>query len=146
MSAEAKGVNVRKLRAEDLSAIIELDKKVVGKDRASSWPQRVASHLKTYEPLLSHVAEADDKIIGFILADVRGAEYAVPLGGWLNIMGVDSAYQGQGIGRKLMEAFVTECHRSGVKARIMLQEGDESLLKFVRPLGFRRGQLIDFEK
>ena len=146
MKAEAKAVNVRKLRAEDLSAIIELDKRVVGKDRASSWPQRVASHLKTYEPLLAHVAETEGKVIGFIIGDIRGSEYALPLGGWIDIVGVDPTYQGQGIGRKLIEAFDLECRRNRVKTRIMIRENDERILKFVRSLGFRRGQLIDFEK
>lgn len=146
MKAEAKAVNVRKLRAEDLSAIIELDKRVVGKDRVSSWPQRVASHFKTYEPLLSHVAEAEGKVVGFIIGDIRGSEYALPLGGWVDIVGVDPTYQGQGIGRKLIEAFDLECRRNRVKTRIMIQENDERILKFVRSLGFRRGQLIDFEK
>jgi len=146
VKTEAKEVIIRKLRAEDFGDIIELDKRVVGKDRASSWPQRVASHFKTYEPLLSHVAEAEGKIVGFIIGDIRGSEYALPLGGWVDIEGVDPAYQRQGIGRKLIEAFERECRRYGVKTRIMVQENDERILKFVRSLGFRRGQLIDFEK
>ena len=146
MKVDPKAIKVRKMTPEDFSAIIEVDKKVVGKERASTWPQRVTSHLQTYYAPLCHVAEVEDKIVGFIIGDMRGAEYALPLSGWIVIAGVDPDYQRSGIGRMLLEAFAEECRRNGIKTRVMVREDDEGIMKFMHSMQFRRGKLIDLER
>ncbi|MEE9202365.1 MAG: GNAT family N-acetyltransferase [Dehalococcoidia bacterium] len=141
MAAE---IGVRRMQEEDIPAILAIDQKVVGRDRTPSWPQRVSSHFRTYYPPLSYVAETDDGVVGFILGDIRGAEYALPLSGWIDIVGVDPDYQSRGIGRRLIEAFMQGCRTKGIKPRAIIREGDTRLQDFLSQMGFRRGELVEF--
>jgi len=139
-------VKIREMRPDDIRHILELDKRIIGKERALSWPQKVNRYLEMYFPPLCHVAEAEGKIVGFILGDVRGWEYAIQPAGWVDIMGVDPAYQGQEIGRRLLEAFVGECRRRNMKTHVIVRKADERLQRFLASAGFSEGQLVDFEK
>jgi ribosomal protein S18 acetylase RimI-like enzyme len=140
------GVNIREMTERDLAALVKIDKRITGRDRASSWPQKVSSHFATYYPPLSFVAEVDGRVVGFIIGVIMGAEYSLPLSGWINIIGVDPDYQGRGIGRLLTRAFFEGCHHRGIKARLMVRQSDERLKKMLLSLGFRQGELVDFVK
>lgn len=141
-----EGVNIREMTEKDLAALVQIDKRITGRDRASSWPQKVSSHFTTYYPPLSFVAEIEGKLIGFIIGVIMGAEYSLPLSGWINIIGVHPDYQGRGVGRMLTRAFIDECHRRGIKARLMVRRSDERLKKMLLSLGFQQGELVDFVK
>ncbi|OGO01809.1 MAG: hypothetical protein A2Y72_01270 [Chloroflexi bacterium RBG_13_53_26] len=139
-----EGLKIREMTDSDIAALIQIDKKITGKERVSSWPQKVSSHFKTYYPPLSLVAEVEGRVVGFIMGVIMGAEYSLPLSGWINIIGVDPQYQGRGIGRMLTNSFIEACHRRGIKARLMVRQGDESLKKMLLSLGFQQGDLVDF--
>lgn len=141
-----EGLIIRNLTDNDMAAIVEIDKKIVGKDRVPSWPQKASSHFKTYYPPLSFVAEVDKRVVGFIIGVVMGAEYALPLSGWINIIGVDPEYEGRGVGRMLLNASIRACHQRGIKARLMVRQKDERLKKMLLSLGFQQGDLVDFVK
>lgn len=142
--ALAADIVLRRMQEEDIPAILEIDRKVVGQDRTSTWPQQASSHFRTYYPPLSYVAEVDGAVVGFILGDIRGAEYALPLSGWIDIAGVDPAHQGRGIGHRLIDAFLQGCRSRGIKARAIVREGDAQLQGFLNEMGFHRGELVEF--
>jgi len=139
-------VKIRNLREEDIGAIIELDSRITGRERTPAWPQRASSHLRVHYPPLCFVAEHGGRVVGFILGDIRGAEYALPLSGWIDIMGVDPEYRGKGLGRRLLQSFVEACHRRGIKARALISGNDTRLRQFLTSLGFKQGELVEFVK
>lgn len=141
-----KEIKIRKMVPEDVSKILAIDQKLVGKERSPSWPQRVTRYLEMYYPPLCHVAEINGQVVGFILGDIRGWEYALAPGGWIDIMGVAPEFQGQGIGTKLVEAFVGECRQLKMETRIVVREADSRLHRFLAEVGFHRGELIEFVK
>lgn len=141
-----EGVRIRPMTDRDMPALVAIDQKITGKDRMTSWPQKVSSHFNTYYPPLCFVAEADSGVVGFIIGGVMGAEYGLPLSGWINIIGVDPEYQGRGIGRMLTRSFIEACHRRGIKARLMVRQKDERLKRMLASLGFQQGDLVDFVK
>ena len=140
------GLKVRQVMEADWPSIFEIDRNITGNPRALSWSQKVSSHLKTYSPAISFVAEVDDRVVGFILAGIRGAEYSLPLAGWIDIVGVDPKYQGQRIGQNLVEACIEESHLKGIKTRLMINENDKRLIDYLISLGFRRGEFVEFVK
>ena len=146
MTTDTKETRIRRMAEADVDGIVALDGRISGKDRAPSWPQKAASHLKTCYRPLCFVAEDEDRIVGFILGDIRGSEYSLPLSGWLDIMGVDIEYQKMGIGQRLVNAFVDECRRIGVKARTIIRDDDEQVRRFLGLIGFQQGRLIDYER
>lgn len=139
-------VLVRDMKSDDIKSIIAIDKRIVGKERALSWQQKVERYLETY-PLKCLVAEVSGKVVGFLLGDIRGWEYGVPSSGWLEIIGVDPEYQRHGIGRKLVTAFVDYCCSGGIKTVHALVRGDDKPIRnFLRGVGFKKGRLMDLEQ
>lgn len=143
--AETGVATVRPMTAADISGIVEIDRSIIGRDRSPSWPQTVTRYLEMYFPPLCFVAEVEGKMVGFILGDVRGWEYAMPPSGWVDIIGVHSAHQGKGIGRMLATAFVQECRRRGMKTHIMVRTTDRRVRQFFASLGFHRGEMTELE-
>jgi ribosomal protein S18 acetylase RimI-like enzyme len=145
MSAAA--VHIRKMTPADVRAILAIDEKIVGEHRSASWQQRIDRYLEIYYPPVCQVAEVGGRVVGFILGDVRGWEYGLRAGGWIDIMGVDPEYQKQGIGRMLVTAFVEQCHQEGIKAvHVMVRAEDNPMQSFFRSVGFQRGRLMEMEK
>jgi len=141
---EIPGLKIRHMTDNDMAAIVEIDQKIVGSER--SWRQRASSHFRTYHAPLSFVAGVAGKVVGFLMGDLRGAEYGLPLSGYLDIMGTDPQWQGKGIGRRLLETFVRECHDMRVKARAVIREGEKRNQMFLLSAGFERGDLVEYVK
>lgn len=146
MATEKEEVKIREMREEDLQKLKEIDQALVGPERALSWPLRVEAHWWVYRPLLNFVAEVDDEVVGFLLGDIRGAEYGTDISGWIDMMGVAHEHQHKGIGRRLVEAFCKECQRNEVKTRIIIREDDQRLKGFWTSVGFQRGKLVSYER
>ncbi len=142
----AQEVVIRKMTPEDVMEILEVDLKLVGKQRSPSWPQRVTRYLEMYYPPLCHVAKVGNRLVGFILGDIRGWEYALAPSGWIDIMGVDPEFQGRGIGKRLVKAFAEECEQRKMKTHIMVRGADDRLQGFLSEAGFHRGTLVEYEK
>ncbi len=141
-----KKVKIRGLTSKDLPAIIEIDRKVLGKPRPEYWKRKIeVSEFRP--PLASLVAELDGKVIGFILGDVSGWEFGVPDNtGMIETVGVDPAYQRQGIARLLTEELIKSFKLNGVqKINTLIEWDDWDLLQFFHKMGFRRGQRINLE-
>jgi ribosomal protein S18 acetylase RimI-like enzyme len=139
-------IKIRTLTREDLPAIIEIDEKVLGKSRPEYWKRKIeVSEFRP--PLASLVAEVDGRVIGFILGDVSGWEFGVPDNtGMIETVGVDPAYQRQGIARLLAEELIRSFRLNGVQKISTLVEWDDwDLLQFFHALGFERGRRINLE-
>jgi len=139
-------IRVRRMTEADLPKVREIDQELVGPDRSVSWPLRVEAHWWVYRGMPNFVAELDDRIVGFILGDLRGSEYGPEVSGWIDVMGVSPEHQGKGIGRRLVEAFCGECRGQGFNVRIVAVGSDNRLSRFATSLGFTKGDLVGYEK
>ena len=146
MEKDETRVTIRKMTEMDLSQVKEVDRELSGPYKDISWPLRVEAHWWVYRGMPNFVAEIEERIIGFLMGDIRGTEYGTNASGWIDMMGVAPAYQNKGIGRKLVEAFCNECKRQGVKVRILVVDDDERLVKFCTSLGFEKGNLVSYHK
>lgn len=147
MDAEfLSGVNIRPMTVGDMDAIVEIDRRVIGKSRPDYW-KKVVPENPQY-PFSSLVAEFEGKVIGFVLGEVSGWEFGVPdTTGWLSIIGVDPDYQHKGVARRLSQEFVKNLKAIGVSIIYTLVNwNDWDLLKFFREMGFTRGgDMINLE-
>ena len=146
MSKSEEEIKIRRMTEADLPGMRRIDQLIVGEGRALSWPLRAETQWAVYHPALRFIAEAKDRMVGFLLGDIRGAEYGTDINGWIDMIGVIPVHQGRGIGRRLVEAFCEECGRNGVKSNVIIREDDERLTKFWTSVGFCRGKLISFER
>ena len=139
-------VNVRRMTRGDIGAILALERKIgKGKSRIS-YKDMIATDPEG--PLdLSFGAESDGQIIGFILA--RLAYLSIPLTEVCIIHGivVDPDYQRHGIGGKLVNALVDHCHAEGIDTiRALVEEENAELRRFAEQMGFRRSNIINYDK
>ena len=144
-STEGKVV-VRPMEPEDITGVLEVDRKISGVQRSITYTDLITGDLGG-ELDLSFVAEVSGRVSGFLLA--RRAYVGEPVAevGLIQILGVDPDYWRQGIATSLTNALLERCQSMGPKTvRIMVNEGDSQLQGFFSGMGFRRGQLIDYTK
>lgn len=140
-------LNIRPLTIEDLDAIVEIDRKVLGKPRRDYWMSKIELPNPRY-PLSCLVAEYEGEVIGFIVGEVSGWEFGIPdTIGWISTIGVDPDYQNRGVARKLSEEFIKNLKAIGVSmVYTLVNWNDWDLLKFFRTMGFSRGgDMINLE-
>jgi ribosomal protein S18 acetylase RimI-like enzyme len=141
-------MSIRPLTLSDLDAIVEIDRRVLGKPRQDFWKKRMEQIGASRYPHSCLVAELEGKVIGFILGEVSGWEFGVPdTIGWINTIGVDPAYQHRGVAKRLGEEFVKNVKAIGVSlVYTLVNWNDWDLLKFFRAMGFARGgDMINLE-
>ena len=141
------GVKMRPLTISDLDAIVEIDRKVLGKVRRDFWSQKIELPSPRY-PLSGLVAEVEGKVIGFIVGEVSGWEFGIPeTVGWISTIGVDPDYQHRGVARELSQEFIKKLKSIGVSVVYTLVNwSDWDLLKFFHAMGFTRGgEMINLE-
>ena len=146
MTGKSRTVVVRKMNEKDLDAVVAIDTKVLGKSRWDYWLGKM-SLAEERLPIASLVAEADGKVVGFILGDASGYEYDVPENiGWIDTIGVDPDYQKRGVARMLMKEMIANLKKVGVDTiYTMVNWPDWDLLKFFHDSGFQKGPLINLE-
>ena len=146
MTGGEREVKIRRMVPADLPKILRIDSMLVGKKRAITWQEKVETLWFTERPALNFVAEVRDEVVGFVLGDIRGAEYGTPMCGWIDVIGVQPAWQRKGIGGRLIEAFCQWCQSNQVRTRIIIRQDDKGTQNFLVSVGFRKGELVDFER
>ncbi len=157
-----KNMKIRVLDENDLDAVVEIDKKILGKERRAFWRRKIAYAGIYPRPAL--VAELNRKVVGFILGYVSGWEFGVPdTTGWIDTIGVDPAYQRRGIGKALFHELIEIFKHSGreespeaAETEKQNLEGvnvvytltgwtDWDLLQFYHAMGFRKGEMLNLK-
>jgi len=146
MSAVAEQVRIRPLNELDIARIVSIDERLTGVYRPEVWERRIMYYLRR-DPEASQVAELGGKVVGFMLADIRGGEFGLEEpGGWIERFGVDPDFQGRSLGRKLFEAVVEHLKQQGAKTvRTLVEKNDSDLASFLRALGFNDAPLAALE-
>jgi flavin-dependent dehydrogenase/ribosomal protein S18 acetylase RimI-like enzyme len=139
-------LNVRRMTVRDIDQVLRLDEKITSKPHAAYYESKAAAYISR-APEYCLVAEHRDRVVGFVLGDVRGWEFATELSGWLEIIGVDPDYQGQGVSRALMDELCEKFRRAGVQLiNTMVNWNDGDLIDYFRANGFDRGEYVNLVK
>ncbi len=139
-------VTVRRMRTQDADAVLRINEKITGRPYEAQWASKIIDDI-TRNPLGCLVAEEGGEIVGFILGDIRGWEFAIPKSGWIEIVGVDPRFQGKGVARALIETLHAYFRNNNVsRIMTMVNWNDGGLVGFFRALGFERSEFIILEK
>lgn len=139
-------ITVRRMRTQDADAVLHINEKITGRPYEAQWASKIIDDI-TRNPLGCLVAEEGGEIVGFILGDIRGWEFAIPKSGWIEIVGVDPRFQGKGVARVLIETLHTYFRNHNVdRIMTMVNWNDGGLVGFFRALGFERSEFIILEK
>ena len=139
-------IKVRKLKFDDLNAIVEIDHKILGTKRPKYWHQKF-EETGGEEPSKSLVAELDGRIEGFIIGTVSGWEFGVPNTiGWIDTIGVSPEYQKAGIATFLFKSIVEEFKKDGIENIYALVKWEDwDLMCFFKAVGFTKSNIINLE-
>ena len=139
-------IKVRKLKLDDLDAIVEIDNKVLGTRRPQYWQQKF-EEMGGDEPSKSLVAEFDERIEGFIIGTVSGWAFGVPNTiGWIDTIGVNPDYQKRGVASFLFKAILDEFKKDGIENIYALVKWEDwDLMCFFKAMGFTKGNIINLE-
>jgi predicted N-acetyltransferase YhbS len=134
------------MEPEDISDILDVDRKISGVQRALTYRDLVREALGGQIDM-SFVAEIDNQFVGFVMAYLTYVREQVSEACVIQIFGVDPAYQKQGVASKLIQALLDKCRSKKIKLiRVMIDERDNELQGFLKRLGFDRGRYIDYSK
>lgn len=137
---------IRRMVRSDLDRIVEIDIKVLGKQRREYWDMKL--DLIEKQPQFSaFVAELEGKVVGFIIGGASRWEYGVPEHiGWIDTIGVDPEYQRRKIAHQLFTEMKNSLKKGGIdKIITFVTRRDWRLLKFFNSLGFQEGDMINLE-
>jgi len=141
------GIRIRQLDELDITDIVAIDERISGRYRPEVWERHIGFYLRR-DPEASVVAEVAGKVAGFMLGEVRSGEFGLeePTG-WIEVLGVDPAFRGQAIGRRMAEAMLEHFRAQGVRSvRTLVDEEREDIRSFFSSLGFEASTLRPFVK
>ncbi len=146
MVGQQVNVEIRPMEPEDISGILEVDRKISGVQRALTYKDLVREALGGQIDM-SFVAEVDNQFVGFVMAYLTYVREQISEACVIQIFGVDPKYQRQGIASKLIQALLDKCRSKKIKlVRVMIDERDSELQGFFKRLGFDRDRYIDYSK
>ena len=145
MTETATGIRVRPADEMDISAIVGIDEKIGGHYRPEVWERRIGYYLRR-DPEASVVAEADGRVVGFMLGEVRSGEFGIEeTTGWVEHLGVDPGFRGKAVGRQMLDAMLEHFRRRGARSvQTLVDEEMGEIRSFFSALGFQPSTLRPF--
>jgi ribosomal protein S18 acetylase RimI-like enzyme len=94
------------------------------------------------------VAEIDNRVVGFVLGRAGDFEFGLPgTIAWIEIIGVDPAYRGQGIAQQLVGQFAESAEDHGIKTIFtLISNSQDEMQQFFSRLGFVHGKMLHYQK
>ncbi len=141
-------IPVRSMAEGDLHALVAIDRRVTGRDRAGYFQRKLADALTELDVRVSLVAELDTVPVGFIMARVDLGEFGrVETTAVIDTIGVDPDYQNRGIGRALVSQLLANLGTLRVeKVRTEVDWQNRDLLAYLDHSGFVPSQQLCFDQ
>ena len=137
MGSRSSGV-LRALRPADLDAVVEIDRRIAGRSRRVFFERRLKAALADPAGFIVVAVDTDGACTGFAIARLQNGEFGddrrVAV---LDVIGVDPARQGAGVGTLLLEGITARMKRRDVcELRTQVDWRDQKLIRFFAAAGF----------
>ena len=143
------GVKLRRLTAQDLDAVVEIDAQITGRSRRAYFERRLQAALRAPALHTQFAAEEDGVLEGYVLARKLEGEFGrVEPVLRLEVISVRPGEQGHGYGDALLGALEAHAREQGIReVRTQAAWKNRSMLSFLDHAGFNlgRNQLVDCE-
>lgn len=123
-------IQIHSFSLEQTEAVVALWERC-GLTRPWNDPRKDIARKLLVQPELFLVAATDEQIVGTVMAGYEGHR------GWINYLGVDPAYQRQGIGRLLMSAAEEKLQARGCpKINLQVRSTNSAVIAFYNAIGY----------
>ncbi|HET9480880.1 MAG TPA: GNAT family N-acetyltransferase [Candidatus Polarisedimenticolia bacterium] len=148
MTRVAAALDVRDLRRADLTEVIRIDGLHTGRRKPAYWRGTFDSFMKKGSGgRIGLAAQAQGRVIGYLLGEVRAFEFGSEPCGWIFAVGVDPGQLRAGVATGLMEEACRRFRRAGVSTvRTMVRRDDVPVLSFFRASRFAGGTFVQLER
>lgn len=132
----------RRLRPDDLERVVAIDGKFSGQPRRGYFEKRLAAALRDPEHHLQFGVDGDDDdgLVAYVMARVLAGEFGrAQESVLLEVIGVDPAHAGHGLGGYLVEVLEAEMRARGIAVlETSIRWSDAALVRFFAALGFAK--------
>jgi predicted N-acetyltransferase YhbS len=131
-------VQVRTLTADDLDAIVRIDRRITGHSRRDYLAIKLQEALRDTRIVVSLGADVDGHLAGFLMGRLYYGEFGVPEPvAILDTIGVDPERPREGIGTALLNQFKTNLRGVGIETiQTQMSWNRWDLLHFLEGHGF----------
>lgn len=143
-----KSIHIRNLEKTDLSSIVNIEERLTGVARSGYWEKRIEISEAIRPHWASLIAEVNNQVVGFILGRAGELEFGLPSTvAWVEMIGIDPAFRGQGIARALIERFIESAEDHEIQTVFTLvNSSSKEMAEFFKRLGFVQGKMLHFQK
>src|SRR5206468_7815822 len=101
------GIAIRPMEERDIPRAVEIESAILGAKKSTTLRGSLTAYLAKGERNACVVAEAEGKVVGFLVGDIRAWDFGEDQEiGWIRIVGIDPAFQGHGVGNALGDALM----------------------------------------
>jgi ribosomal protein S18 acetylase RimI-like enzyme len=138
-----RGIETRQIKTEDVPQIIAIQQAIIKKKVSRRWVQMVENHLRRQDAV-GFVATRDNKVIGFVIGEVKGEGFGLEQSGWIEVVEVHPSQMGVGIGHALSHRLFQYFKKRGVRDVYTAVRWDAvDMLSFFKSIGFDRSEFIN---
>lgn len=146
----ASTIKIRLMKAEDFNAVVGIDERVLRAPRPEYYEMKFEKLFRTrdYVPASLVAEDKDGTVVGFVMGEIYMGQYGIfQEAATLDTIGVDPAYQHQGIGEQLLTEYIDHLRKLGVKKINTLVDWNESrLIHFFSANRFSPSKTINLER
>ena len=138
-----RGIETRQIKTEDVPQIIAIQQAIIKKKVSRRWVQMVENHLRRQDAV-GFVATRDNKVIGFVIGEVKGEGFGLEQSGWIEVVGVHPSQMGVGIGHALSHRLFQYFKKKSIRDVYTAVRWDAvDMLSFFKSIGFDRSEFIN---
>lgn len=141
-------IRIREFSESDTSEVIRIDAIHSGSEKPDYWKERLKffSGKSKTKLTLGYIAEIENQVAGYVLAEGRALEFGSPLCGWIFAIAIDPEYGRQGVALSLCREVCLKFKTLGIHTiRTLVRKDDVAILSFFRASGFRAGPFMELE-
>ncbi len=143
-------IEIRLMKVEDFEAVVAIDEKVLKVSRPDYYERKFDKlfNSKDFVPTSLVAEEADGAVVGFVMGEIYMGEYGIlQEEARLDTIGVDPDHQHKGIGKKLINEFMSHIKSLGVeKINTLVDWNDSVLMHFFSSNQFSPSKSINLER
>lgn len=144
--AQESSVEVRSMAPSDIGAVMSLNEHLGGRVKFTHYAE-LFGHEPADKLGYSFVAVVRGRVVGFVIASTMYLYVPLTKVCLIHSLAVHPEHHQMHIGSTLVEQVLNKCQAEGVDTvRALVSEVDAALQRFIERLGFRRGELLNYDR